>query len=402
MLACRWMRASAYSEGAWRRSASGEWRENDQGGGRKGGKQVKKERKVGTEESTKVYEVRREVDKRKEGVSLYATGEGDVKRTACVAERERNDRKLICGGHGDRADVHDGGACTDTSVTREDSAVQKNKRAWRRYSGDEEERMARRSAAERGWGEARRRWQAFSERRRLRPVLRQGRASKAATDKGAAAHRDDSGGERTAGWYHRRVMHESGGENGGVALTRGTRFAVDCSASLRKTILAREKGGGRGHTLEQIDEVVLVRRLLMVIGGSGELLLEGGGIMDEDSHKQATDEDRLIDLLESTSVNRVQQEGVSELLVQMFEHVDTDPHAATPHVKGLGSGNTSSRFDRIRTDTDDSVDGIKYRSEDSGTMFDYRKLAPKKQYIRASAREGTAANRTDSWLEARR
>ncbi|KAJ7431120.1 hypothetical protein FB451DRAFT_1198293 [Mycena latifolia] len=87
---------------------------------------------------------------------------------------------------------------------------------------------------------------------------------------------------------------------------------------------------------------------------------------------------------------------------QMFEHVDTDPHAATPHVKGLGSGNTSSRFDRIRTDTDDSVDGIKYRSEDSGTMSDYRKLAPKKQYIRVPAREGTAANHTGSWLEARR
>ncbi|KAJ7467043.1 hypothetical protein FB451DRAFT_1178286 [Mycena latifolia] len=50
---------------------------------------------------------------------------------------------------------------------------------------------------------------------------------------------------------------------------------------------------------------------------------------------------------------------------------------ATPHVKGLGSGNTSSRFDRIRTDTDDSIDGIKYRLEDSRTMFNYRKLAPK-------------------------
>ncbi|KAJ7487111.1 hypothetical protein FB451DRAFT_1168491 [Mycena latifolia] len=61
----------------------------------------------------------------------------------------------------------------------------------------------------------------------------------------------------------------------------------------------------------------------------------------------------------------------------MFNHVDTDPSAATHHVKGLGSGNASSRFDRIRTDTDDSVDGIKYRSEDSEMMFDYRKLAPK-------------------------
>ncbi|KAJ7461889.1 hypothetical protein FB451DRAFT_1180907 [Mycena latifolia] len=31
----------------------------------------------------------------------------------------------------------------------------------------------------------------------------------------------------------------------------------------------------------------------------------------------------------------------------MFNHVDTDPRAATPHVKDLGSGSPSSRFDQI-------------------------------------------------------